>query len=199
MKTRITSVLPLHNLATFSSSNLYIADYPKIINNRGVVLFKQEPNDIKCVYLSNPIQISVCFDGFKDNALPIIIGNHIEQSEQCECVVFPDRCDEMDWVLFVETKYANDITAALNEIRGYPNKAIDQIIATVKYFRDKGIIAQDKKVSAIIAFPILVGDFNSTIFSSDLAEKIFLKYKIRIRGTNSATIISEKRIKLNSD
>ena len=198
MKSRIAEELPLHNLTTYSNLNLYIADYPKVINNRGVVLFTNEPNDIKCVHLSNPNQIPVCFDGFKDNALPITIGNHTEQCEQCECVIFPDRCNDTDWVLFVETKYANDRSAAFREIRGYPNKMTTQIIETVNYFREKGIIALDRRVWAIVSFPNLVEEFNSTIFKGDLSElDILLKYKIVIRGTNAATIISEKRIKLN--
>ncbi len=197
MKTRIAEKLPLHNLTTHSNLNLYIADYPKTINNRGVVLFSDEPNDIKCVHIANPKKILVCFDGFKDNALPIDIGNC---SEQCECVLFPDRCDETDWILFIENKYANDRVAAFRENRGYPNKMTDQIIETVKYFREKGIIAHDRRVWAIVSFPNLIEEFNSTIFHGDLSiQDILLTHKIAIRGTNTATIISEKRIKLNSD
>ena len=197
MKTQIAKKLPLHNLTTHSNLNLYIADYPKTINNKGVVLFADEPNDIKCVHILNPKEILICFDGFKDNALPIDIGNC---SEQCECVLFPDRCDETDWILFIENKYANDRTAAFRENRGYPNKMTDQIIETVKYFREKGIIAPNRRVWAIVSFPNLVEEFNSTIFKGDLSElDILFKYKIVIRGTNAAKIISEKRIKLNSD
>lgn len=196
MKTRIAEKLPLHNLTTHSDIDLYIADY-KNFNDGDVVLLGIAPAEIKCVKLSNPNQITVCFDGFPNNALPIGIGL---QNQQCECVVFPDRCDETDWVLFVETKYANNRVAAFNEIRGYPNKMTTQIIETVKYFRDKGIIAQNKKVNAIVSFPILVEEFNSTLFQGDLSiQDIFLTHKIIIRGTNIATIISEKRIKLNSD
>ena len=195
MKTRIVSSLPLHSLTTHSCENLYIADY-KNLNGGDVILLENEPNDIKCVHLSNPNQIIVCFDGFKDNALPITIGH---QSQQCECVLFPERCAETDWVLFVETKYANDRVAAFREESNYPNGMVNQIIECVKYFRNKGIIDPTKKVHAIVSFPNLVEEFNSTIFQGDLSIlDILLTHRIIIRGTNSAIIISEKRIKLDS-
>ena len=196
MKTLIAEKLPLHNLTTHSDIDLYIADYKN--NNGGdVLLLGIEPTDIKYVKLSNSNQILVCFDGFKDNALPVKKG---VQNQQCECVLFPDRCNDADWVLFVEAKYANDRAAAFREIRGYPNKMTTQIIETVKYFRDKGIIAPDRKVWAIVSFPNLVEEFDSTIFQGDLSiQDILLTHKIIIRGTNAAKIISENLIKLNSD
>ncbi len=196
MKTRIASVLPLHmpNLTIHSAPDLYISDY-KNHNIGEVVLLENEPPDIKYVYLSNQNKVTICFDGFKDNALPISTG---VQNKQCECVLFPDSCNENDWILFVETKYANDLKAAFAETHNYPNGMTDQIIETVKYFRNNGIIAANKKVHAIVSFPNLIEDFNSTIFKGDLSiEDIFKDHKILIRGTNTATIISEKRIKLN--
>jgi hypothetical protein len=192
MKNLITERLPRHTLTTHSDSELYIADY-KNFNGGNIILVGVEPEDIKCVRISNPRQIVVCFDSFPENALPTGVGT---QSQQCECLLFPDRCDEDDWALFVETKYANSIQAALNEIRGYPNKAIDQILETVKYFRDNGIIKQNKKVSAIISFPMLIEEFNSTVFDVGLIRDILLTHRIIIRGTNKATIKSEKRIEL---
>jgi len=195
MKTRIKAALPSHNLTTHSHSNLFIADYTDIKNGLGVVLFENEPTDYKCVHISNPKPVTICFDGFEYNALPIETGHY---SKQCECILFPDRCnDEIDWVLFVETKYANDFKAAFNEIFDYPNGMVTQIIETVKYFRDKKIIAPNKRVHAIVSFPNLVNEFNSTIFKGDLSETdILIQHRIIIRGTNTAKIISEKRISL---
>lgn len=192
MKGKINEILPKHILTAHSNCKLFIADY-KSLNGGNVNVFDSEPNDIKCIKILNPRKILVCFDGFQENALPLDIGT---QSQQCEGVLFPDRVNDNDWVLFVETKYSNSVEAALDETRGYPNKAINQIKETVKYFRDKGIIARDKKVSAIISFPVLMEEFNSTILTSDKIMEVLLNDKIIIRGTNIGTIISEKRIKL---
>lgn len=193
MKVRLAKILPLHELSVNSSLDLYVADY-KNFNNGEVVLVEDEPTDIKYVYLSNPREIEICFDGFKQNALPIEIGRY---NSQCECVLFPNRCKETDWVLFIETKYANNITNAFKEIHNYPNGMVNQIIDTVKYFRENKILGAQKKVHAIVSFPNLIEEFNSTIFRGDLSvEDILFEHKILIRGTNSALIKSEKRIKL---
>ena len=200
MKTRIESLLPKdkHIIQISSATNLYIADYKhdKKYKNKGVVLTEDEPENIKTVYIINKNQVTVCFDGFKDNALPISKGLH---NKQCECVLFPNRCNDDDWVLFVETKYANDIESAFLETHDYPNGMTEQIIKTVEYFREKSIISKGKKVWAIVSFPNLIEEFNSTIFKGNLSiEDILFRYKIQIRGTNSAAIISENQINLIS-
>ena len=194
MKTKIVKALPNHILTTHSDKSLYIADYKK--HNVGEVTIQGcEPKDIKSVHLSNSNQITVCFDGFKNNALPLENGDN---NIQCECVLFPDRCNDEDWVLFIETKYAYNLKIAFAEVNDYPNGMINQIIETVEYFRNKKILNKNKKVHAIVSFPNLIADFNSTLFrKSDLSiESIMLKHKIVIRGINTAMIISEKRIKL---
>ena len=196
MKNKIAKFLPNHNITSHSLQELFIADY-KRINNGDVVLLEKAPTNIKFVYIQNANKVAVCFDGFKDNALPlnIKIGLH---NRQCECVIFPESCNNDDWVLFIETKYANDRLAAFKETNGYPNSMVMQIIETVKYFRDNNIIDQNKKVHAIVSFPNLVEEFNSTIFQGELSTIDILKnHRILIRGTNNASIISEKRIKLN--
>jgi len=77
----------------------------------------------------------------------------------------------------------------------YPNCMIEQIVATVLYFREKGIIPNDKKVNAIVSFPPLIDDF-SAHFSRDRIAEILTTYKINIRPTNKGRIISKKRIAL---
>ncbi len=139
-------------------------------------------------------KVEVYFDGFKDNSLKISKGKY---SSQCECVIFPTSDKTTDWVLFVETKYANNRANAFREEYDYPNGMVRQIIATVKYFRDKEIIPEDKKVSAIVSFPNLIEEFNSTIFTGNLSiEDILTDHKIIIRGTNSAKICSNEIIEL---
>lgn len=195
MKESIERELPDHNISQSSSKNIYIVDY-KNLNNGDVLLLEKDPEEIKCVYLDNGNEIPVYFDGFKDNALVISKGNH---SAQCECIIFPTNCDESDWVLFIECKYTQDLKSATDVKNGYPQKMISQIIDTVTFFRTKGILHEKKRASAIVAFPNLMEEFNSTFFVGEVTELDILKeHNILIRATNSAAIKSPKRITLNA-
>ncbi len=195
MKTKIEQALPAHTLRLSNAPKIYIVDY-KNSSGGAVALLEQEPTEIKSVYLENKKPIGVYFDGFKDNALPIAKGEH---SKQCECVLFPQTCNDKDWILFIETKYTNDLRSAFDENHDYPNGMINQIIQTVQYFRAKQIIAPNRRVHAIVSFPNLIEAFNSTFFKGELSiEDILIKHKILVRATNSAIIKSEKRISLNA-
>lgn len=193
MINKINSILPDHVIKVTESKEIFIVDYKKL-NGGEVELLEREPNDIKYVYIENIRPIKIAFDGFKDNALPIKIGVY---NRQCECVLFPKLYDENSWVLFIETKYANNLRAAFAENYDYPNNMIEQITETVKYFREKNIIPENKRVWAIVSFPNLIEEFNSYFFQDQL-DDILLNQKILIRATNSAIVKSEKRINLNS-
>jgi len=194
MKNRIKEKLPAHIISVHSDSDLFVADY-KNFNNGEVVIGKDEPQDIGSVYLNNKYNVEVCFDGFKDNALPVIGGDNCSQ---CECVIFPNRCHLEDWILFIELKYAYCKESAFNKDHNYPNCMMDQIISTVEYFRRNDIIPQEKQVKAIVAFPELIKSQSAFILSPEDITRISLDNKITIRGTRSATIKSETRLKLNS-
>lgn len=195
MKDSILNELPEHVIVESKAKKIYIVDY-KEFNGGGVQLLENEPVDIKYVFLDNANEISIFFDAFKDNALPITVGIC---SQQCEGVAFPKAGNENDWALFIECKYAYDLKKATDVKNGYPQKMIGQIIDTVQYFRQKGILADRKRATAIVAFPNLMEEFNSTFFTGDQSELDILKeHNILIRATNSATIISPKRISLNS-
>ncbi len=192
---KITELLPDHTISMSASPDLYIVDF-KNINGGGVELLETEPVDVKSVYLKNIQPIKIAFDGFKDNALPTdVAGVH---NKQCECVVFPASCKATDWILFIETKYTNDLRTAFDENNDYPNYMANQIIATVEYFRTKNIIPQKKRVHAIVSFPTLIDEFSSYFFQGGEVEEILQNHRILIRATNSALIKSEKRITLNS-
>lgn len=190
---KINQVLPNHVLTKTTSENIYVVDY-KDLNRGDVTLFETQPTNIKWVHLHNIRNISIVFDGFKENALPIEAGLY---NRQCECVLFPESCNETDWILFIEAKYADNFEKAFDENADYPNCMINQIIETVRYFREKEIIPERKRVNAIVSFPNLIEAFNS-YFCLDQIEDILLNHRILLRATNSALIKSEKRITLNS-
>ncbi len=169
---------------------------------RGVEIGGKKPEEIGSVCLFNNSEIEVLIDAFGENALPIKKGH---QAEQCECIIAPALYSSDNWILAVETKYAKDYDAAFkknenNDAPGYPQKMVSQIISTVEYLRNNGVIDRNKMVYAIVSFPKLVVDFNSELFSwvqeEWSIENLIRNHKIRIKGCNSANIVSSKRIKL---
>jgi hypothetical protein len=191
---RIKKIITAQNNGTIDAENIYVIDY-KNINGGDVEVLDSKPKDY-CVHLTNEKKVIVYYVAFKDNALKV--KTEEGQVKQCECVLFPTSLNEQDWVLFIETKYTADLKTALDLKVDYPNTMISQIISTVKYFRDHGLLATDKKVYAIVAFPKLIEAFSEAFFtrSALTREEIALKYKILLSPTNSGTIKSQTRIKL---
>jgi hypothetical protein len=168
---------------------------------RGIEVFDNKQEEIKSVCLSNTRRIAITIDAFGENALEVNVGNY---ASQCECIVAPTTFSSDNWILAIETKYAEDHKTAFqnNEITGipdYPQEMVKQIISTVDYLRNKGVIGMDQTVHAIVSFPNLIADFNSELFSwvkdEWSKENLLLNKKIRISGCNAANIISSKRIK----
>lgn len=201
MKAKILETLPnnKHSFEEVDYYEIHVVDWKNIDNIRGIEVFNVAQDKIRSVCLFNENNIMVTIDKFGENALPISTGI---QSEQCECIVFPSYSNGIIWILAIETKYANNEEAAfrIKDDQNYPQKMVSQIVSTVDYLREKSIIAKEQQVHAIISFPELVSDFNSTLFSyvkeEWSIENLIVTKKIRIKGCNSAKITSEKRIKL---
>jgi len=175
-----------------NSKYLYVVDY-KSINGGSVAISNIHP-DVDHVYIDNGNEVPVYFDGFPDNAFMITPGNHCKQ---CECIIFPQSCDPTDWILAIEMKYAYSIEIAFRENIDYPNCMIDQIISTVNYLRENGVIEKGRRVSAIVSFPRLIEDFSASFFSGTRSmEDIIVNDNIRIRATNRARIRSSRNINI---
>ena len=205
MKNRLLKVFKRvrsrHSFTHIYNPNLYVVDWANA-NGGNVEISGAQYNTINAVHIENNPNISIFFDGFKKNALPITRNTY---SKQCECVLFPIHCNTKEWVLFVETKYAADLQRAQKKEANYPYCMVKQIKETVKYFRDNGIISQDKVVHAIISFPNLIQEFNSWAFpikhEDGMEESILdirINDKILIRATNHAQIVDDKSILLLS-
>ena len=200
LKDRLLKVLPsLTDCSTnIQGSFFYIKDMKAI--DGGIAQIDCHSTDIAAVELCNPSSVTVDFYAFPDNALVINPGKY---ESQCECVLFPEGSDQEEWVLFIETKYADNLENAQRKESGYPIKMVNQIKKTVAYFRQKNIIAQEKKVHAIVSFPTLYEGFDAWTFpikyddgTTESVEDILHDYNIHIRATNYATIKNRKRIKL---
>ena len=200
MKTKILSNLDSlrYSLEHVNYQKIHITDWSKETNKERSVEVSEDKPEIDSVCVHNMNRIDTVFVAFKDNALVITAGHH---SKQCECVLFP-KTESKHWVLCVETKYT-DVDKAFKEEYNYPFTMINQIIDTVKYFRDKGIINRKQVVDAILSFPKYIDDFNTSFFNiveakdSNLSiTNIMLTHKIKMKATNMAEILSDKRIKL---
>lgn len=200
LKDRIIAALPAH-AACFTQCNnavMYVRDMKPV--NGGVATIDNINGGVAAVELHNPLLVTVDFDAFPDNALPLGVGNY---EKQCECVLFPEGADQNEWVLFIETKYVESLQNAQKKEYGYPQMMVTQIKKTVEYFRARQILSQEKRVHAIVSYPTLEDGFESWCFpvkyedgTTESIEDILIKDKIHIRATNSATIKSMKRLKL---
>ncbi len=200
LKERIISVLPTHEecFINIQGTTLFVRDMKPI--NGGRATIDSVEGGVAAVELNNPSSLTVDFDAFPENALPIGVGLY---EKQCECVLFPEGADELEWILFIETKYVNSLENAQKKDYGYPQLMVTQIKKTVGYFRAKNIISQDKRVNAIVSYPTLEDGFESWCFpvtyedgTTESVEDILTNDKILIRATNFATIKSIKRVYL---
>ena len=134
--------------------------------------------------MDNPNRLPVKLVAFEENAFRIRKGTF---AKQCECIFHPDVMNEASWMLFIEMKYAdNEYNVHREE---WHAKAVDQIRSTVVFLKQKGVIAEGKKLNAIVAFPKI------STFSSWLTQYISNELKkddIIARCTNKATIVDGK-------
>lgn len=190
---KLLGVLPEHMdyLDSLQGKVLYVADWKD--ENNGGISFTDYDVERAAVRLLNPSMLSVYCDKFPENALPIKKGCF---SQQCECILFPqdEAEDTDDWRLFIETKYAKDEAKARDERNNYPQKMVGQIEATVEYFRNKGILEENKVVYAIVSFPML--DNYNAWFNQNLIHEALAKHQIIVRATNQAKIMNKKIILL---
>lgn len=190
---KLLGVLPEHKdyLDSLQGKVLYVADWKD--ENNGGISFTDYDVERAAVRLLNPSMLSVFCDKFPENALPIKKGCF---SQQCECILFPqdEAEDTDDWRLFIETKYAKDEAKARDEKNNYPQKMVGQIEATVEYFRNKGILEENKVVYAIVSFPML--DYYNAWFDQNLIHEALAKHQIIVRATNQAKIKNKKVILL---
>jgi hypothetical protein len=191
---KIKEIIVAQNNGIIDTQNIYIIDY-KNINGGEVEVLENEPEH-NCIHLSNDKNVEVYYVSFKENALRV--NTPEGQFKQCECVLFPTALNADDWILFIETKYANNFQSAFFGNIDHPNTSIKQIISTVEYFRENNILAKDKKVFAMVSFPKLIDAFSEAFFTrSELTiEEISINHKILLRPTNSGIIKSSSRLKI---
>lgn len=110
--------------------------------------------------------------------------------KHCEGCMYPTLHGKDSWMTFIEIKDCRP-----SKIKEYKKEAIRQVFNTVKAFRQKRIII-DERIYGIISFPRRHLSFNDSIFT-DVYETSRLKRftKIRYFATNEAYIIDDLSIR----
>jgi len=184
MKNRIVAALGNEKLAhkeNISYPQIHVVDHTRRTNNmQGLEVYDAQPDGIDTLLIENPnLNISATF--FKPQCF---LDEHGYEPDNCEGVFYLSASTHETWILFLEMK---DCDAT--NISNYFKKSKEQIIKIVQIFRNKKIIAENKRVYANISFPRR----NKTDFFNQLIKygepKNFLdNHNIFIRGTNKLKI-----------
>ncbi|NDW11074.1 hypothetical protein [Dysgonomonas sp. 520] len=210
---------------TINSSEIFIIDR-KEDKGGDIVVLPIADFDVESVKLQNTGKVKVFYYIFQDFSFKkerLFNGNMLgfeplvskDSYHHCECILFPnDLLGNEKWILLVETKYAHDYRAASEKKNDYPHCMVRQIVSTAEYLRRHNIIPPNKMVDAIVSFPKVVINYQSTLFQGDVYREnereldkskpvtdnhmsitqIAKKYKIRIKAQNNAIINSETKI-----
>lgn len=197
MKSNILSAYPNSTFAQSKALRIFIADFSERTGKkRGVEMHENMPPEapddseqtMDCFVLNNSKPLEVCFNIFDDHQFKDAEGKDIEH---CECCFFPTTNDEKSWVGFIEIKDCKP-----RNLSEHKQKTKEQIISTVRMFRQKDIINK-QKVYGIISFPRKKKvAFDQTIFGDYCEYKqLYQAEKIRFLATNSVTIVDEYTLK----
>jgi hypothetical protein len=198
-------VLSRHTVGSKNSETLYLVDSKHDLS--GCVELYDTLPALPHVLIGNKNRLTIEYDLFAENAL---IDPDGMQHEQCEAIFWPKKGEhDHEWTFCIETKYSRDASSAKNPHNKYPQKMISQLCSTVFWFRNQGYL-DTRKVHCVPSFPT-VPDVSSMSALFQLPQNRFLvqgerlsimeiadKYNILIRYANSIQILTDKRIKFNS-
>lgn len=195
MKNKIVEAYPQVVIGGSDAVELYVADFTDRTNSvRGIEIkdsMPLQPNsdkDMDCFVMQNPHGMSILYNIFDDHQFKTEDGLDIQH---CECCFFPEQTIFGSWVTFLEIK-----DCKRSNVARYKEKAKEQIVSSVKLFRDKGILALGQKVYGVISYPRKGKlTFNQTIFEDPSEYKsLYKKHKIHFYATNEVLVESEKSV-----
>lgn len=194
MKSSLLASYPASAFVTFDDKAIYVADFSERTGKvRGVEIhpsIPSDPNDttkdMDCLRIHNNKRMSVVFNVFDDHQFKTA-DNH--DMEHCECCFFPSVNSDTTFVGFVEIKDCKS-----KNISDYKAKTKEQIINTVRQFREKGIIDK-QEIFGVISFPRKRTAYDLNIFS-DYTEykRLYKTEKIHFIATNDVYIINDKTL-----
>ena len=184
MKNRIIAALgneKLEHWDNITHTQIHVIDLTQRTNSaQSIKIYDAQPEGIDTLLIENPnLDVSATF--FKPQCFK---DEHGYEPDNCEGVFYLSNSTDKTWVLFLEIK---DCKA--KNISDYFEKTKKQIIKIVRIFRDKKIIAENKRVYANISFPRRnKTDFFSQLIMDGEPKSFIDNHKIFIRGTNKLKI-----------
>ena len=176
MRNKILNAYPEADFVCSSAERIYVADFSERTKAvRKVEVHEQVPNcplkpdkEMDCFVLDNKNTLSIDFHIFAEQQLVDDEGKDIEH---CECCFFPaEENKETVWMGFLEIKDCKP-----KNIVQYKDKTKEQIISTVRLFREKGILSSGR-IYGLISFPRRKKvAFDQTIFEDVTAYKRLYK------------------------
>jgi len=193
MESRVRAHYPNQLLEKHTLPNIYIADYTEQTRllpvKRGVECHVSKPTDIEFFTVKNPNCVEVVFAPFDNSTFVDPISR--TPLTQCECVLFPTPSIADSWVLFLELKYNEPKNNSKNI-----KKAKGQVVETLKYYWDKGIVTRTNKIFLVVSIPKDSIPFKG--FTVTMAESTALKrvYNATIYGALEVEVESNTILKV---
>jgi len=183
MKNKLTTAFgdKIEHIENITYPQIHVIDLTQRTNNaQNIEISDTQPKGIDTLLIENP-NLSITATFFKPQCF---INEDRKEPNNCEGVFYLSNSTNETWVLFIEIK---DCKA--KNISNHFKKSKEQIITVVRIFRNKKIIAENKKVYANISFPQRnkTGFFNQLIKSGE-AKSFIDNHNILIRGTNRLKI-----------
>lgn len=145
-----------------------------------------KPADIESFHLQNDPLLGIGTVIYDKHSFIDADGKSLSQ---CECVVFPSQAEESSWIMFLELKYCEFKNAVRNS-----NKAIEQVLKTYRYYKDKGVVG-DKHL-AYLLFSLPKQD-NTPFKNFKLTQSELTRLRrnnIIVKGVNMAKVKDQYRL-----
>lgn len=167
---------------SYNSVNLYIADHTNVSGNkREVECHETKPRAPECFVMVNKSQVKIDFAPFANRVFRDADNNEMEH---CECVLFPFHFAKTAWMLFLEIK-----DCLPRNIGEYDVKSKDQVFNTIRYYRDKTIIEENRVVYGVASFPnCKIIPFPNFTLEHQEIQRIKREKKIIFYATNSVEV-----------
>ena len=195
MKYRIEHAYPHAMANVCHAGTLYVADFTERTQSvRGVEIHETAPltpdsaKDMDCFVMQNPKGIGIQYNIFDGSQFKDAEGKEVQH---CECCLFPETETDGAWVVFLEIKDCKP-----KNISEHKDKAKEQIVSSVNWFRNKGVVVSGQNIYGILSFP-RKGKlaFNQTIFEDHTEYKrLYKQHKIHFYATNEVSAKNEKSV-----
>jgi len=194
MENKISAKFTDLDFPSYNASEIYIMDYTdQTGGDRGVECRDDKaPDDIDAFIINNHSLLDISFCAFIDKKFKLKESAEKELSH-CEGILFPTVNDNTTWIAFIELKYPKkreNLGSNLKEAR-------QQLLSTLKVFREQEIIEAERLVYLIFSAPKYTFKTpfeNWCMEPGDLRVIRKTKYAIML-GVNSINIISNEKIK----